>query len=84
VLEHAVVRVADDHLARVPVGRAQISDSAGVVEGLAGDRFDLVGKRYLPVAMIVPVHANRHGACSGHTDSMLQYGCADIRDITQR
>jgi hypothetical protein len=84
VLEHAVIRVADDHLAAMPVRRAQIGDSTGVVEGLAGNRFELIGKRNQPVAMIVPVYADRHEACSGHAYRILHRGCADIRDIAQR
>ena len=67
MLEHAVVRVADDQLARVPMGGAQIRDAPGIVEGLAGDRFALIGKRDLPIAMIASLHAHRDDAGSWHT-----------------
>ena len=82
MLEHAVVRIADDQLARVPVGGAQIGDAPGIVEGLAGDWFALIGKRDLPTAMIGSLHAHGDEAGSWHTRSMLRRGYACIRDIS--
>jgi hypothetical protein len=82
VLEDAVVRVADDQLARVPVGGAQIGNAPGVVERLAGDRLALIGEGDLPVAVAVPVHTDGDEPCFRHGNSMPAARRADIRGIS--
>ena len=56
--KHVSVCIADDQLAGVAVGGAQVSDPSCVIEGLTGNPFVPTGQRNLPFAARIPIDSD--------------------------
>jgi hypothetical protein len=83
VVDHSVVSVADDELARKYASGVEVGEAARVIERVAGHAVPAIGEQHLPLA--VPVTVYQHDTvpllARAHTPIMHKRRLARIRGI---